>query len=315
MRTILGSCAFSAVVGLIGLPLTADAQTGKTSQSGSAASTVRAVENAVQGNATTPAGTTTTTTAPAATSGDVTTAPVPAAGQPGTTTTTNSLLTAPNNLEQQANERAGRTTVVPGNTATMPGNTYQAPTGPSTVSGNTATGAAANPANTVPGVGNPDAMNSRTYSSNYVPGTQPITTPGSTTMAPGTMGAVGVPGTGYSYVNPMGTTMAPGTYTQGAAIASRPAYWAPSTYTTPGYASPAQSYTTTGYASPYQTYTTPGYASPYQTYPIRQRRGLFGRRTRQVYATGATGYTYGTAPGTYTYTPAPGTYTYAPSPY
>ena len=138
-------------------------------------------------------------------------------------------------------------------------------------------------------------MNGRSYSSYYVPGTQPVTSPGATTMAPYTMGAIGVPGTGYSSVNPMGTTMAPGTYTQGAAIASTPATWAPSTY------------------------TTTGYYSPVQTYPVRQRRGLFGgmfgRRNRQVYSTGVPAYSYGTAPGTYTYTPAPGTYTYAPSPY
>ena len=143
MRTILGSCAFSAVVGLIGLPLTADAQTGAANQAGRAASTATAVENAVQGNTATPAGA--TTTAPATASGAASTAPVAGGGQPATATPTNSLITAPGNLQQQANQAAGGTTVAPATNAATPGNTYQAPTGPATMPGNTATGAVTNP--------------------------------------------------------------------------------------------------------------------------------------------------------------------------
>ena len=193
----------------------------------------------------------------------------------------------------------------PGNgrlTAPAPGRRYpqtsrsRPPSGDSTT--NPATGAVTTPGNPVPSTGNAGITNTRAYSSNYVPGTQPA-------MTPGTAGAVGQPGMTYSSVNPMGTTMAPGP-SRGRAqepIGRRRRPRTPQCTLPPG--TPPQ---------------------PRRTTPHRPRctrcdsaaalfGGLFGRPIAEFYSTMPPTYTYGTAPGTYTYAPAPGTYTYAPSPY
>jgi hypothetical protein len=91
---------------------------------------------------------------------------------------------------------------------------------------------------------------------------------------------------------------------------------------TSGYASyPAG---TSGYSS---MYVTPGsgygYGTAAPTYGTARRGlfgGLFGRRNRQVYSVGPSGYTYGTSPYGYTYGTSPygytaGTTTYGATPY
>jgi hypothetical protein len=257
-----------------------------------------------------------------------------AAGGIGRTTTTSphTLLTAPNNLEQQANQAANNavgTTAVPGqvapppaagNVATTPGSTYEAPgtTGTpfnpagvpttNTYQTNPAPGTVT-PGRYAPGAAYPQGTyGATTYSSNYyAPGFQQGTYPAAanTAASPGYTGRV-MPGmAGYNSVNPMGTTMAPGYYYAGTA------------------GMPYATGATTGYSS---MYVAPGYYSTQpQTYTVQQRRGLFGglfrRRNRVVYSSGPYGTTYGTAPSGYTttsgYYPAttPGTYYYTPSPY
>jgi hypothetical protein len=203
---------------------------------------------------------------------------------PGATTPT--TVTTPANANQvPATPRTittppGTVSATPGATTMAPANAIQTPGAPGTVTTNPSAVTTTSPGYVAPGTVNAGALNSRTYSSYYVPGTQPGMTPGA--------GAVGVPGMGSNTVNPMGTTMAPGTYSSGAGL--RP-------YGTP----------TTTYSS---MYVTPGYyTTPTPTYVTRPRRGLFGglfrRGNRQVYTTAPYTYTYGTAPGTYTYAPAP----------
>ena len=209
-------------------------------------------------------------------------------------TTTQTPATAPTNVNQVP-PMPGTVNSATSAATTAPTNPIQTPAVPGTVTTNPATGAVTTPgvgvpgtnnAGTtlgtgVPGTNNAGMMNSRTYSSNYVPATQPVTTPG-TTMA-----------------TTPGMTMAPGTYYQSTTAGTygmMPMTTYSSRYVTPGYTTANQTY----YAAPTQTYATP------------QRRGLFGglfrRRNRQVYTTAPAGYTYGTVPGTYTYT-------YAPAPY
>ncbi len=277
-------------------------------------------------------------------------------GQTGTgnvTTTPGSLITAPGNSEQAANDaaaarRAGAlnraaaanaaatgqpATPAPGpgattTTTTTPGNTYQAPgTTGTVVNPAGAGGVQTYPGNVAPGTVHtgsgyqagtiyPGTTNTTTYSSNsYAPGAQTGTYPGPSTGAtPGYTNRV-MPGmAGYNAVNPMATAMAPGYYYAG--TAGMPY----ATYNTPGYSS---------------MYVTPGYyGTQVQTYTVRPRRGLFGRRNRVVYPASPSGYTYGTTPygyntyGTTTYSPygystystttystVPGSYTYSTSPY
>jgi hypothetical protein len=258
-------------------------------------------------------------------------------GQTGTgnvPSTPGSLITAPGNSVQAANDaaaanRAGAlnraaaaeaavtgqpttpATNPAGTTSMTPGNTYQAPG---------TTGTVVNPAGAggvqaYPGATTPGAAGTTTYSSNYyAPGAQAGAYPGPSTGAtPGYTSRV-MPGmAGYNAVNPMATTMAPSYY-----------------------------YAGTG-GMPYATYNTPGYSSMYGTpgyyntqgrsYTFQPRRGLFGRRNRVVYPAspyGTTTYSpYGYSPyanttyspygystySTTTYSTVPGTYTYRTSPY
>jgi hypothetical protein len=270
MRTILGFCVVLAVANLTGTVEVAYAfQTpaaGRTAPP-AAPNPATAVENAVQQDL---APTTTTT--------------------PPTTSPANSI---------QAPATPGTAAAVPSAATTIPATGTQVPTVPGTATTNPVAGAVTTPGNLVPGTGKAGIMNNQTYSSNYVPGTQPA-------MTPGTTGVVGQPGVRYGYVDPTGTTMAPGTIYQSAGAGT---YWRTPTTT---YSS---MYVAPGYTTPTQTY----YTAPTQMYPVRQRRGLFGgifqRRNRQFYSTVPSSYTYGTAPGTYSYVPAPGTYTYVPAPY
>ncbi len=258
MSSSRGFCAVMAVVGLIGTAQTAYGQAGTT---GRAASTAATVENAVQGNTR------------AGTAANMPPAQVPVSGELNTTSP-GSLVTSPNNLEQEANQRALNN---PATGVTGAATTNQ-PAG-ATIYPSTATPAAVN---------NPAALTNRTYSSYYVPGTQG-TTPGA--------GAIGVPGMGYNTVNPMGTTMAPGTYYSGAGYTP---YGVPTTtyssmYVTPGFTTPIQTYSTVPRRGLFggmfrrnrQVYTTAPYTYTYGTAP-------------STYT-----YSYGTVPGTYTYTQAP----------
>jgi hypothetical protein len=225
-----------------------------------------------------------------------------AAGGIGRSTGTapSSLVTAPNNLEQQANEAAnssvGTPATVPGQVApppaagygTTPPNTYQAPgTAGSVINpAGTTTTYPPNPAVTYPQ--GTRIVPGTTYSSNYyAPGAQQGVYPATGTAAtPGYTGQV-MPGmAGYNSVNPMGTTMAPGYYYAGTA------------------GMPYATSPTRGYSS---MYVTPGYYNTQpQTYTVQQRRGLFGgmfrRRNRVVYTTSpyGTNYYYGTSPYGYT---------------
>lgn len=272
-----------------------------------------------------------------------------AAAVSGRTNTSNpsSLITAPNNLEQQANENAANAAAgtnpnanpnananapAPGQVAGTPAgsgigtaaaNPYLTPgsagrvanpaNGTQTAVGNMAPGTA-NPGNTNPmPPGTPGEWNYRANpaaTNAYAPGVQQGNYPGTATAAtPGYTSRV-MPGmNGYNSVNPMATTMAPGYYYAG--TAGMPY----ATYNTPNYSS----YGTTGYN-----------AAPTQGYVV-QRRGLFGRRNRVVYPSspyGSNAYgsypsgysnygttTYYSTPGssnygTTTYYSTPGTYTY-----
>lgn len=258
------------------------------------------------------------------------------------TSSPSSLITAPNNLEQQANENAANQAaaanaavpgqVVPGQVAATPAQpgVVTTPANPVQTPG-AAVGTPTNPAGVAPGTVNPGTVNAATAgplppgtpgewnyratnpAGTYAPGVQQGYQGTATAATPGYAGRV-MPGmTGYNAVNPMGTTMAPSYYYAG--TAGMPY----ATYSTPGYSSYGQ----TGY------YTAQG--QPY----VVQRRGLFGRRNRIVYPAspyGATTYssypsgyanygttTYSTTPGTYsygttTYSTTPGTYTYGPYP-
>jgi len=276
-------------------------------------------------------------------------------GQPGTgniSTRPGSLITAPGNSEQAANDaaaanRAGAlnraaaaNAAVPGQpatpapnaagttTTTTPGNTYQAPGttgtvvnpagagGVQTYPGNAAPGTVNAGTGYQPGTTYPGTANTTTYSSNYyAPGAQEGTYPGPSTGAtPGYTNRV-MPGmAGYNAVNPMATTMAPSYYYAG--TGGMPY----ATYNTPGSSS---------------GYVTPGYyGTQVQNYTVRPRRGLFGRRNRVVYPASPYGNAYGTSPYGYntygnttyspygyssysntTYSTVPGTYYYRTAPY
>jgi len=276
-------------------------------------------------------------------------------GQPGTgniSTRPGSLITAPGNSEQAANDaaaanRAGAlnraaaaNAAVPGQpatpapnaagttTTTTPGNTYQAPGttgtvvnpagagGVQTYPGNAAPGTVNAGTGYQPGTTYPGTANTTTYSSNYYAlGAQEGTYPGPSTGAtPGYTNRV-MPGmAGYNAVNPMATTMAPSYYYAG--TGGMPY----ATYNTPGSSS---------------GYVTPGYyGTQVQNYTVRPRRGLFGRRNRVVYPASPYGNTYGTSPygyntygnttyspygyssySTTTYSTVPGTYYYRTAPY
>jgi hypothetical protein len=238
----------------------------------------------------------------------------PTAVSPTRTTSPSSLVTAPNNLQQQANERAGvnrpaaTTPAVPGQTTpAAPGQTTPAVPAPGTVTTTPAntyqapgtTGTVVNPAGTVTTYpGTPTYYSSNYYQAGSYPGTYTGATPGYTNR--------NMPGmAGYNSVNPMATTMAPGYYYAG--TGGMPY----ATYNTPGY---APTYSTTGY------YPTQPYG-----YTAQPRRGLFGgmfrRRNRVTYPATTYGYPYGTTPSGYTtysnttYYTAPGTYVYGASPY
>ena len=245
MRYILGFCVVLAVANLTGIVERAYAfQTpaaGRTAPAPPAPGTAGAVENAVQQNLLPGDTTQSTVTSPANAN--------PAPGIPGTVTST------------------------PAATTTATTNAIQNPTSPGAVIGNPAAGTTTAPGYVAPGTVNAGPMNRQTYSSNYVPGTQAVTTPGV---------AVG----GINSVNPMGTTMPIGTYYSGAGVGPYGVYPRTTTY--------SSMYVTPGYTTAGQTY----YTTPVQTYPIRQRRGLFGGlfgRRNRVYATSP--YTYGCGPG------------------
>jgi hypothetical protein len=252
MRYILGLSVVLAVANLTGMVERAYGfqAAGRTAPASPAQGAAKAAENAVQQNL-----------------------------LPGGTTT-QSTVTSPANANQ-APAIPGTVTATPAATTTSPATAIQTPAVPGTATTNPAAGAVTTQGNVVPGTNNAGMMNSRTYSSNYVPATQPGMAPG-TTMS-----------------TTPGMTRAPVTYYQGATVGTygmTPTTTYSSMYVTPGYTTPAQTY-----------YTTPA-----QTYPVRQRRGLFGglfqRRNRQVYWTAPAGYTY-------TYVTTPGTYTYSPAPY
>jgi hypothetical protein len=274
-------------------------------------------------------------------------------GQTGTgnvPSTPGSLITAPGNSVQAANDaaaanRAGAlnrataaeaavtgqpTTPAPnpaGTTTTTPGNTYQAPgTTGTVVNPAGAGGVQTYPGNVAPGTVNtgtgyqtgttyPGAANTTPYPSNYyAQGAQAGTYPGPGTGAtPGYTNRV-MPGmAGYNAVNPMATTMAPGYYYAGTG------------------GTPYATYNTTAYSP---NYVTPGsYGTQVQNYTARPRRGLFGfgRRNRVVYPASPYGSNYGTSPygynaygnttyspygystySTTTYSTVPGTYRTAP---
>jgi hypothetical protein len=241
------------------------------------------------------------------------------------TTTSSSLVTAPNNLEQKANEQAqangtpaaagqpGNANMAPG----MTGNMATQPNVPSTNPGATYT----------PGLANPGEWNYRSNAPNtnaaraaqgIYPGTATAATPGYTSREMPGMG-------GYNGVNPMGTTMAPSYYYAGTAGMPYATYNSPGMYGAGGAPSPYGA--TTAYPN---SYITPGYnATQVQGYTY-QRRGLFGRRNRVVYPANTYGATtYGTYPGTTyraypsgyttysttTYYPNSGSYTYGSYPY
>jgi hypothetical protein len=254
MRYILGFCVVLAVANLTGIVERAYAfQTpaaGRTAPAPPASGTAGAVENAVQQNLV-PGGTTTQSTATSPATAN------PAPSIPGT-----------------VNSTPGATT-----------NANQIPTSPGAVIGNPATVTTTAPGYVAPGTVNAGTTNNQAYSSNYVPGTQTVTTPG---VATG----------GINSVNPMGTTMPIGSFYSGAGVGPYGVYPRTTTY--------SSMYVTPGYTTAGQTY----YTTPVQTYPIRQRRGLFGGlfgRRNNVYTTAPYTYTYGTAPGTY--------YTYGTAPY
>jgi hypothetical protein len=260
MRYILGLCVVLAVANLTGIVETAYGfqAAGRTAPASPAQGAATAAENAVQQNL-----------------------------LPGTTNPT--TVTSPTNANQApaipgAAPATPSVTSTPATTTTDPTNVIQTPSVPGTVTTNPAAGAMTTQGNVVPGTNNAGMMNNRAYSSYYVPGTQPGTTPN--------VGAGGI-----NAVNPMGTTMPIGSYYSGAGVGSYGMVPGTTTY--------SSRYVTPGYTTPTQTY----YTTPAQTYPVRQRRGLFGglfrRRNLQVYTTAPAGYTYGMAPGTYTYAPAP----------
>jgi hypothetical protein len=198
---------------------------------------------------------------------------------PGGTTTP---VTNPANANQ-APAIPGTVTASPSTITTTPAatNVYQTPPVPGTVTTNPAAGPTTTQGNLVPGTSNAGIMTNRTYSSNYLPATQPGMT------------------SGTAAATTPGTTLAPGTYYQGTTVGSytlMPTTRYSSMYVTPGY-------TTTG-----PVY----YTTPTQTYAVQPRRGLFGglfrRRYNQAYTTVPTNYIY-------TYNPAQGTYTYVPASY
>jgi biotin carboxyl carrier protein len=258
MRNIVKLGTSLAILVWLGSSETAFGQAGKAGAAGRAASTAQAVQQGVQ-----------------------TVTGTPATGAPNTTAP-GSLVPNPNNVVQQATQPGQPATTAPAAAAANP---QQSPVNPAAATTNTRTVA--------PGTINYGPANTNTYSSYYVP----AYSPGATMSAPGVVGTA-LPGTNYTYVNPMGVTPAPGYYYSGqpgGLFGRRTTY--SSMYVTPG---------TT--VTPGQTYY---YTTPTQTYVTRPRRGLFGglfRRNRQVYTSAPYGYTYSSAPGTYYYTTTPGTY-------
>jgi hypothetical protein len=217
------------------------------------------------------------------------------AGAPTTTTSPGSLLTAPGNLEQQANERsvAPIDRVAPGVTSAAPRTTSAAP------------------GTVVPGSVNPQPVPGQTYSSHYVPGAQSAQTP----VAP--MAEIPYYGSYYGAAAVQPGTSNSGYYGYQPGTSNSGYYgYQPGTSNSGYYGYPAG---TSGYSS---MYVTPGYGyrTGTTTYAPARRGpfGLFGRRNAQVYTTGPYGTTYGTAPYGYTSGAAPynygygtpGTYTY-----
>lgn len=208
----------------------------------------------------------------------------PAPGVPNTTAP-GSVVPNPNNVVQQATQPIQPNMTAPSAAAA---NTQQSPVNPAAAS--------TNPMTAAPGTTTYGPANTTTYSSNYVP----ASTYGTPMSTPGSAGTV-LPGTNYTYVNPMGATSMPGSYypaRPGGLFGRRNTY--SSMYVTPTTVNPGQNYY---------------YTMPTQTYMAQPRRGLFGglfRRNRQAYTTAPYGNTYNTAPATYYYTTTPGTYYYPP---
>jgi hypothetical protein len=197
------------------------------------------------------------------------------AGAPTTTTSPGSLLTAPGNLEQQANERsvAPIDRVAPGVTTAAPGTTSAAP------------------GTVVPGTVNPQPVPGRTYSSNYVPGAQPAQTP-VTPMAE-------IPYYGSYY----GAAAAqPGTSSSGYYGYPAGTYGYSSMYVTPGY----------GYRTGTTTYA-PARRGPFGLFGRRNAQVYTTGPYGTTYSTAPYGYTSGAAPYNYGYS-TPGTYTYGTFP-
>jgi hypothetical protein len=197
------------------------------------------------------------------------------AGAPATTTSPGSLLTAPGNLEQQANERsvAPIDRVAPGVTTAAPGTTSAAP------------------GTVVPGTVNPQPVPGRTYSSNYVPGVQPAQTP----VAP--MAEIPYYGSYYG-----AAAAQPGTSSSGYYGYPAGTYGYSSMYVTPGY----------GYRTGTTTYA-PARRGPFGLFGRRNAQVYTTGPYGTTYSTAPYGYTSGAAPYNYGYS-TPGTYTYGTFP-
>jgi hypothetical protein len=209
--------------------------------------------------------------------------------------TPGSLITSPNNLEQQANERAqAAANAAP----TPPGTVQQQPysLGNPGTGTNNAAAAAAGTAN------NPTAYPPTSSTYYYTPGVTPGSADGANRVAPGYAGT-GEPGMRYTSVNPMGVTMPIGSYYSGLPVMP---------YRTTPTNSYSSMYVNPGYTATGTTYT---YTNDAGTYLPRPRRGLFGgglfgrRRAYQSYSYNPNTYNYATAPSTY-YGAMPGTYSY-----
>jgi hypothetical protein len=272
-----------------------------------------------------------------------------AAGVSGRVNTTNpsTLITAPNNLEQQANQNATNAVAGTNANATAPGQTAATPPqsvlGTQPANANPVAGTMANPANgTQRTVGNAAQIPGTV--ANPVNSTQTaVGNAAAGTVNPGTANPLppGTPGE-WNYrsspaaVNAYAPGVQQGSY-PGAATAATPGYTNQVMPGMTGYNSvnPMATTMSPGYyyagsaGMPYGTYNTPTYSSygtngyynaPRQGYMF-QRRGLFGRRNRIAYpASPNASNVYSSYPsgsstyGTTTYN-TPGTYTYGNTTY
>jgi len=217
--------------------------------------------------------------------------PMPAGFGRVNSTSPGSLITSPNNLEQQANAKeqaaAAAAASAPTNTQmSLGGSTTTATTSPTAVSPYSSYYG-----NWYPGV--------RSYY--YTPGVMPGSPNGSTRVAPGYAGT-GEPGMKYTSVNPYGVTMPLGSWYSGLPV--MPYRYSPtnaynSSYMIPGYAATGQTYTTTNAWGTYVPQTRPGFPGG----------GMFGpQRDWTAYPT----VPYSRSPGAYYYNAVPGAAAFAP---